>query len=153
MTIPLREDFDATQARTQASRCDNGNQARRFLSIAAIYDGMNRATAARIGGMDRQTLRDWVHRFNEAGPKGLLDLKAPGASPKLTASQLEELAAVVETGPDPGVRWHRALAADGSEALDRGTIRRCLQRPLGVALAEAAGLLAHQRPASPPGTR
>ena len=111
MTIALREDFDATQARAHASRCDDGNQARRLLSIAAIYDGMSRADAAHIGGMDRQTLRDWVHRFNEAGPQGLLDLKAPGASPKLTASQMEALAAVVEAGPDPVsdgiVRWRR----------------------------------------------
>ena len=124
MTIPLREDFDASQARSHASRCDDGNQARRLLSIAAIYDGMSRADAARIGGMDRQTLRDWVYRFNEAGPDGLLDGKAPGASPKLTAAQLEELAAVDR--PRSAIRWHRALAAEGSEALDRGTIRRGL---------------------------
>ncbi len=111
MTVPLREDFDAAQARSHASRCDDGNQARRLLSIAAIYDGMSRADAAQIGGMDRQTLRDWVHRFNEEGPAGLLDHKAPGASPKLTVSQLAELAAVVDTGPDPVstgiVRWRR----------------------------------------------
>ena len=111
MTIPLREDFDAFQVRSHASRCDNGNQARRLLSIAAIYDGMSRADAAHIGGMDRQTLRDWVHRFNDHGPDGLIDGKAPGASPKLTVSQLAELAAVVETGPDPLsdgiVRWRR----------------------------------------------
>ena len=44
-----------------------------MLSIAAIYDGMSRTDAARIGGMDRQTLRDWVMRFNEAGPEGLID--------------------------------------------------------------------------------
>ena len=111
MTIPLREDFDAAQARGHASRCDDSNQARRLLSIAAVYDGMSRADAARIGGMDRQTLRDWVHRFNRHGSDGLIDGKAQGASPKLTASQLEELAAVVETGPDPLsdgiVRWRR----------------------------------------------
>ena len=111
MTVRLREDFDAARVRRHASRCDDGNQARRLLSIAALYDGNSRADAARVGGMDRQTLRDWVYRFNEAGPAGLLDHKAPGASPKLTAPQLEELAAVVETGPDPAsdgiVRWRR----------------------------------------------
>ncbi len=96
MTVPLREDFDAARARCHASRCDDGNRARRLLSLAAVYDGMSRADAARIGGMDRQTLRDWVHRFNRHGLDGLIDGKAQGASPKLTASQLEELAAVVE---------------------------------------------------------
>ena len=111
MAVPLREDFAAAQARRNAAGCDDGNQARRLLSIAAIYDGMSRADAARLGGMDRQTLRDWVHRFNEEGPDGLVDGKAKGASPKLTASQLEELAAKVETRPDPVsngiVRWRR----------------------------------------------
>jgi transposase len=111
MTVALREDFDAAQVRTHASRCDDGNQARRLLSIAAVYDGMSRADAARIGGMDRQTLRDWAHRFNEQGPQGLLDRKANGAAPKLTARQLADLAAVVEGGPDPVtdgiVRWRR----------------------------------------------
>jgi hypothetical protein len=39
---------------------------------------MNRSEAARIGGMDRQPLRDWVHRFNQYGPEGLIDIKPPG---------------------------------------------------------------------------
>ena len=66
--------------------------------------------------MDRQTLRDWVHRFNAEGPEGLVNRPLPGASMKLTAAQLESLAAVVESGPDPEVdgvvRWRRVdLAA------------------------------------------
>ena len=111
VVVHLREDFDAALVRAHASRCDDGNQVRRLLSIAAVYDGMSRSDAAPIGGMDRQTLRDWVHRFNGEGPVGLLDRRAPGASPKLTASQLAELAAVVEAGLDPAsdgiVRWRR----------------------------------------------
>ena len=43
---------------------------RRLLSLAAVLDGMSREAAAEIGAMDRQTLRDWVHRFNEKGPEG-----------------------------------------------------------------------------------
>ncbi len=111
MTVPLRDDFDADGVRALAARCDNVNQARRLLSIAAVYDGMNRCDAARVGGMDRQTLRDWVHRFNADGPDGLRDGKAKGAAPRLTPAQLAELAEVVERGPDPltdGVeRWRR----------------------------------------------
>jgi transposase len=49
------------------------NQSRRLLSLAAVRDGMDRGEAARIGRMDRQTLRDWVHRFNKRGPNGLSD--------------------------------------------------------------------------------
>ncbi len=109
MTVPLREDFDAAQARCHASRCDDSNQARRLLSIAAVYDGMSRADAARIGGMDRQTLRDWVHRFNTEGPEGLINRTSPGAPAKLDDAQRAWLADIVERGPIPAVhgvvRW------------------------------------------------
>ena len=66
--IPLRTDYDATDARALARKATDPNQVRRLLAIAAVYDGMNRAEAAAVGGMDRQSLRDWVYRFNEAGP-------------------------------------------------------------------------------------
>ena len=111
VSIPLRDDFDAQRVRVFAARSRDGHQARRLLSIAAVYDGLSRADAARVGGMDRQTLRDWVHRFNEEGAEGLVNRKAPGASLKLTPAQLEDLAAVVEAGPNPEVdgvvRWRR----------------------------------------------
>ena len=107
--ISLRGDFDSRRVRALASSSRDAEQARRLLSIAAVYDGMSRTDAARVGGMDRQTLRDWVHRFNAEGPGGLVNRKAPGVPARLTAVQLEALAAVVEAGPDPAVddvvRW------------------------------------------------
>ncbi len=69
--IPLRTDYDAARSRALARKSGDPNQVRRLLAIAAVYDGMNRADAAAIGGMDRQSLRDWVHRFNVDGPEGL----------------------------------------------------------------------------------
>lgn len=110
--ISLRTDFTAADLRKLAAQGSNANQSRRrLLSLAAVYDGMNRTNAARIGGMDRQTLRDWVHRFNEEGPDGLIDRKPPGAPRRLSEAQRAELATIVETGPDPEkdgvVRWRR----------------------------------------------
>lgn len=67
--VRLRQDFGADELRHFATKAKNGAQARRLLALAAVHDGMNRSEAARIGGMDRQTLRDWVHRFNEYGPE------------------------------------------------------------------------------------
>ncbi len=111
VAIPVRDDFDAAAVRALAARCREAGQVRRLLSIAAVYEGKSRAEAARVGGMDRQTLRDWVHRFNEEGPEGLVNRPLPGAPVKLTAAQLESLAALVESGPDPEVdgvvRWRR----------------------------------------------
>lgn len=62
--------YSAVELRRLAKETKDVNQSRRLLSLAAVLDGMNRTDAARVGGMDRQTLRDWVHRFNEAGPQG-----------------------------------------------------------------------------------
>lgn len=97
----LRDDFDAPGLRNFAKRCSNAKQSRRLLAIAAIYDGMSRQEASKVGGMDRQILRDWVLRFNEHGPDGLVDLKAPGGRVKLNEEQLQEFVAIVEAGPDP----------------------------------------------------
>ena len=71
------------------------NQSRRLLSLAAVQDGMNRTEAARIGGMDRQTLQDWVHWFNAHGPDGLKDAWSKGNPPRLSADQQREMAALV----------------------------------------------------------
>src|SRR5262249_60655638 len=58
---------------------------RLVLAIAAVLDGASREEAATIGGMDRQTLRDWGIRFNEQGPDGLINIPSPGAPPKLNS--------------------------------------------------------------------
>ena len=60
-SVPLRTDFDATGLRGLARKCGDNRQIRRLLALAAVYDGMNRPEAAKVGGMDRQTLRDWAH--------------------------------------------------------------------------------------------
>ena len=109
--VTLREDYSAAELRRLAAAIRNANQSRRLLSLAAVLDGMNRTEAARIGGMDRQTLRDWVHRFNALGPDGLLDSWSKGPEPRLSQEQRAEIAELVETGPDRAVhgvvRWRR----------------------------------------------
>ena len=107
--IPLRSDFTASDLRQHARRTRDANQARRLLALAAIYDGGARGEAARIGGVGLQIVRDWVVKFNAAGPGGLIDRKAPGPVPRLSASQRQALAAMAESGPVPAVhgvvRW------------------------------------------------
>src|SRR5262245_9315090 len=81
--IAVRTDFTAVEVRRLARRAKDSDQVRRLLAIAAVLDGASRAEAAKVGGMDRQTLRDWVIRFNEQGPDGLINVPAPGAPAKL----------------------------------------------------------------------
>jgi hypothetical protein len=75
VSAAIPQDFDAATLR-RLVKC--ANQARRLLAEAAIYDGKGGEEAARLGGMDRQTLRDWVHRFYKCGPDGLINAKSPG---------------------------------------------------------------------------
>ena len=107
----LRPDFSDRQLRKLAQRCPDSRQTRRLLALAAVYDGMSRGEAAKVGGMDRQTLRDWVHRFNEEGPAGLTNRLGPQRRRRLNEAQMQELAEIVETGADPRidgvVRWRR----------------------------------------------
>ena len=109
--VSLREDYSAAELRRLAAATKNANQSRRLLSLAAVLNGMNRTEAARIGGMDRQTLRDWVHRFNAHGPDGVVDSWCKGPEPRLAEEQRTEIAQLVETGPDRAVhgvvRWRR----------------------------------------------
>lgn len=109
--IRMRTDYSPEELRRLAKRARDTNQSRRLLSLAAVVDGMSRAEAARIGGMDRQTLRDWVHRFNARGPDGLKDTHAGGPRSRLTPEDKAKLAEIVETGPDREVdgvvRWRR----------------------------------------------
>ena len=81
-----RTDYDAADVRSLARTASDPDQVRRLLAIAAVYDGMNRAEAATVGGMDRQSLRDWVHRFNADGLEGLHDRK-PSGTPKAPADR------------------------------------------------------------------
>jgi transposase len=122
--LKIRDDYSAVELRKLAKRSDDNNQARRLLSLAAVIDGMDRTDAARIGGMDRQTLRDWVLRFNEFGPDGLLDRHGGGTPPRLSPEQKAEFVAIVETGPD--------LARDGVVRWRRVDLQRVIKERFGV---------------------
>src|SRR5215207_3564503 len=107
--VPVRVDYTADEVRRFARRAKDAAQARRLLAIAAVLDGASREEAAKIGGMDRQTLRDWVIRFNEQGPDGLINIPSPGAPPKLHDMHKAFLRRIVDEGPIPAVhgvvRW------------------------------------------------
>lgn len=109
--IAITGEWTASELRRLAAASRHASQSRRLLSLAAVLDGMNRTEAARIDGMDRQALRDWVHRFNTQGPEGLKDDLARPRPRRLAAAQEAELAAIVEAGPDRAVHgvvhWRR----------------------------------------------
>src|SRR2546428_8095143 len=107
--IPVRTGYTAGEVRRFAQRAKDAAQARRLLAIAAVLDGASREEAAKIGGMDRPTLRDWVIRFNEQGADGLINIPSPGMPAKLNPIPKAFLARIVEEGPISAihgvVRW------------------------------------------------
>ena len=104
-----RSELTPAQLRSAACASEEPAQVRRLLAIALVLEGMPRPQAAEKCGMDRPTLRDWVHRDNEEGVTGLRARPCPGRTPLLTPAQKAELRALVVAGPDPerhkGVRW------------------------------------------------
>lgn len=104
-----RTERTSAELRALSNRCRDGAQVRRILAIAMVLDGKSRTEAAESNGMDRQTLRDWVHRYNAAGIEGLKSRRPPGRAPALTDLQRAELSELVTAGPDPTlhgvVRW------------------------------------------------
>jgi len=125
--IPLRGDCDAFELRVLAGRVKDANQARRLLAIAAVYEGMDREEAARIGGMDRQTLRDWVHRFNTHGPT-VSSISGPWASSEVVGGAERGVARACGGRADP--------QTDGVARWRCVDLKRVLGERFGVDLSE-----------------
>jgi transposase len=112
MGAPLgitRTDHTSAALRELSAKCPDGARVRRLLALALVLDGHLRSEAAALSGMDRQTLSDWVHRYNTAGVEGLKSRRNRGRAPALTEQQMAELRELVVNGPDPAkdgvVRW------------------------------------------------
>jgi len=123
-----RTEMTAEQLRDAAVRAPCVSVGRRILAIAMVLDGHSRSAAAKAQAMDRQTLRDWVIRYNESGVAGLADQPRSGRPPYLDAEQMRELEDWVEQGPD--------LKQDGVVRWRRIDLCRRVKQRFGVALHE-----------------
>lgn len=135
--VGLRADYTASGLRALARRARDARVVRRLLALACVYDGARRSVAAKVGGMDRQTLRDWVIAFNARGPDGLSDAPRSGAPPKLNAAHQAKLKEIVLAGPkletDGVMRWRccdlqAVIARDFDIAVSESTVERLLHR-------------------------
>ena len=121
-----------------------------MLALALVLEGHSRGDAAQMCGMDRQTLRDWVHRFNAEGIAGLSNRPAPGAEPRLSADQEAEVAEWMESGPDLErdgvVRWR---CRDLQERIEREFQVSFHERTIGKLLARLGFRRLSVRPRHP----
>lgn len=106
-----RTDLTAAELRAAAAKSRDAQAARRMLAMGLVLEGAERKTAAETCGMDRQTLRDWVHRYNAEGLAGLSNRRGAPRSRRLDPWQMADLVSWLEAGPDPAVdgvvRWRR----------------------------------------------
>ena len=107
--LMIRRDRTPAVLRKTAKATTDTRIARRILAIANALDGMSREAAARAAGMDRQTLRDWVIRYNE---HGLADCPREGRPPKLAPHEKATLVEIVLAGPDPETSGISAFTRD-----------------------------------------
>ena len=130
--LAIRGDIEVAELRRLARRERDGRVSARLLALANALNGMSREAAARAAGMDRQTLRDWVIRFNAAGVAGLRDQPRPGRPPRLTEGQQAAFKAIVLRGPDP--------ERDGVSARRIVDLCRIAEERFGVAYREGGML-------------
>ena len=123
-----RRELTASQLRAAAGKTKDARAARRMLAIALVLEGVDRRAAAETCGMDRQTLRDWVHRYNAEGLAGLVNRTVPQRPRRLAPDQLAALVGWVEAGPD--------LARDGVVRWRRRDLQHRIATEFGVVLHE-----------------
>ena len=123
-----RTDMSAAELRAAAKQSANARQATRILAIAMVLDGFSREEAARLCGMDRQSLRDWVHRYNKEGLDGLADRARSGRPASLSWVEQGKFSSWVEEGAD--------LARDGVVRFRRVDLRDRIAAEFGVSLHE-----------------
>ncbi|MBQ0822665.1 winged helix-turn-helix domain-containing protein [Microvirga sp. HBU67558] len=99
--LQIRQDYPPSNLRTRATHEKNCRAALRLLVIANALEGMTRAEAAQLAGMERQALHDAIQRFNVEGPDGMHDRPLTGRPEQLTPGQQAALKAHILRGPEP----------------------------------------------------
>src|SRR3954466_12245462 len=158
--VPITTGRTPAELRALARRERDGRVSARLLALANALDGMNREEAARAAGMDRQTLRDWVHRYNAEGIEGLRDRPRPGRPCALDEGRQAAPKGLILPGPKPdrgGCGAWRARAPPGRRRArprparaGRAPLRGPLQRERGQAAAQGARPLLAEGAARPP---
>jgi transposase len=129
VAVPIATGRTPAELRAMARRERDGRVSARLLALANALDGMSREAAARAAGMDRQTLRDWAHRYNAEGVEGLRDRPRRGRPCALDEGRQAALKALVLKGPK--------LERDGCVAWRARDLRQLVERRFGVGYSES----------------
>src|SRR5204862_7802334 len=129
VAVAIAKERTPAELRALARRERDGRVSAGLLAVANALDGMGRDQGARAAGMDRQTLRDWVHRYNAEGVEGLRDRPRPGRPCALDEGRQAALKALILRGP--------RLERDGCVAWRARDLRAPAERRFGVRYSES----------------
>jgi transposase len=116
MTVEWKDPRDPTRLRELTRREANAKQRDRFRVVLLAGEGeqenggdgvqgakrkLKRDEIAARVGRSRQFVDEWVGRYRSGGIEALWPHKQPGAVPKLTEAQQQELCAMIDAGPPP----------------------------------------------------
>ncbi|MEI7608475.1 MAG: helix-turn-helix domain-containing protein [Rhodospirillaceae bacterium] len=132
--LKIADHLGVDDFRVWARRCGNGQTGARAYGLANALDGLDRAKAARLAGLERQALRDAVVRYNVENVAGLFDHPKGRRPEGLTESEQATVAAVIFRGPNPEIdgvcTWTReALAVWISRKFGKTVHPSSLTRP------------------------
>jgi len=122
--LAIRDDLSAAELRRLARREPDRATAAQMQAIAGALEGLTRAEAARLAGMERQALRDAVLRYNAEGVADLQDRPRSGRPPRLDEGRRAALRTLVLDGPD--------VEATGLSAWTLGELCREVEERWGV---------------------
>src|SRR4051794_35327315 len=150
VAVAIAKERTPAELRALARRERDGRVSARLLALANALDGMSRDEAARAAGMDRQTLRDWVHRYNAEGVEGLRDRPRPGPAVRARRGPAGGPEGPDPAGPEAGAGRLRGLARPRPARAGRAPLRGALQRERGQAAAQGARPELAEGAAGPP---
>jgi len=150
--LSIRKDRTPAVLRKLAKAEADTRVARRLLAIANALSGMSRKEAAEAAGMDCQTLRDWVIRYNRAWSGRALRLLGRRAAAKACHAGAGRADPPRSGRPRSGKRPF-GLYARGSGAPLQSPLRQELPSRLHGAALKAPRFLAAEGKAQPPAQR
>jgi transposase len=153
----VRQNLSPAELRDIAARTCDERVVLRLLAVALVLEGQPRGVAAQTHGMDRQTLRNWIIRYNQLGVSGLANRPIPGRSTRLSPAQLAELREIVAAGPQGGAsgygRWrstdlNRVIAERFGVRFHEATVGRILNGMHMALRQQHLDAHAHQQPSA-----
>ncbi len=107
MKVTWKDPADGMRLRELVRAGRNAKQRDRYRVVLIAGEGLGaqselqREQIAEVVGRSRQFVDQWVGRYRRGGIEALVPKRQPGAQPKLSDDELQQLRAMLDAGPAP----------------------------------------------------